>query len=462
MREPALGRILVVDDELNIADSVRRALERLGYAVDVASDPAQAWSKLEQTMPEVVICDVRLHEADGMDLLARIRESFPEIAVIMMTGYASIEAAVGAMKAGAVDYLVKPFNPEQLRHVVARALEQKRLVEENRYLRSEIQQVVQDQLVLGESAAMRQLFESARTVAGADSGVLITGKSGTGKEVLARFIHASSLRKDRPFVTVNCAAIPANLIESELFGHRRGAFTGAVYSRRGSFELAHGGTLFLDEIGEMPADMQVKILRALEERQIWRVGSEEAIAVNVRIVAATNKDLEQETKAGRFREDLYWRLNVVHLEVPPLCERREDIVPLGRHFLATYAREQKKPVFDFSPDVLDTFTRYDWPGNVRELRNAVERAVIFAEPGKPIRLAHLPAYLRQAAPKPLPAAANPLRTLREIEADYIREVLDACGGNRTKAADILGLSVVTLWRKLKKDGQGDDEALIGG
>jgi two-component system, NtrC family, response regulator HydG len=299
-------------------------------------------------------------------------------------------------------------------------------------------------------------------VSGADSGVLITGKSGTGKEVLARLIHASSLRKDRPFVTVNCAAIPANLIESELFGHRRGAFTGAVYSRRGSFELAHGGTLFLDEIGEMPADMQVKILRALEEHQIWRVGSEESIAVNVRIIAATNKDLEEETKAGRFREDLYWRLNVVHLVVPPLSDRREDILPLGRHFLAVYAREQKKPVLDFSPDVLETFTRYDWPGNVRELRNAVERAVIFAEPGKPIRLAHLPAYLRQVGPKPLLAAASPLRTLREIEADYIREVLDACGGNRTKAADILGLSVVTLWRKLRKDSHGDTEALIGG
>jgi DNA-binding NtrC family response regulator len=462
MSEPGFGRILVVDDEPNIADSVRRALERLGYAVDVALDPAEAWSKLEQTMPEVVICDVRLHEADGMDLLARLRESFPDIAVIMMTGYASIEAAVSAIKAGAVDYLVKPFNPVQLRHVVSRAIEQKRLVEENRYLRSELHQVVQDQLVLGESMVMRQLFESARTVAGADSGVLITGKSGTGKEVLARFIHASSLRKDRPFVTVNCAAIPANLIESELFGHRRGAFTGAVYSRRGSFELAHGGTLFLDEIGEMPADMQTKILRALEEHQIWRVGSEEAIAVNVRIIAATNKDLEEETKAGRFREDLYWRLNVVHLVVPPLSDRREDIVPLGRHFLAIYAREQKKPVLDFSPDVLETFTHYDWPGNVRELRNAVERAVIFAEPGKPIRLAHLPVYLRQAGPKPLPAAASPLRTLREIEADYIREVLDACGGNRTKAADILGLSVVTLWRKLRKDGPGDSEALIGG
>ncbi len=462
MSQTTLGRILVVDDELNIADSVRRVLERVGYAVDVAQDPGEAWSKLEQTMPEVVICDVRLHEADGMDLLARIKESYPEIAVIMMTGYSSIESAVSAIKAGAVDYLAKPFNPGQLRHAAARAIEQKRLVEENRYLRSALRQTGLDEPVLGENRAMRQLFEIAEKVAAADSGVLITGKSGTGKEVVARFIHAASPRRDRPFVTVNCAAIPANLIESELFGHRRGAFTGAVYSRRGSFELAHESTLFLDEIGEMPIDMQAKILRALEERRIKRVGSEEAIDVDVRIIAASNKDLEQETKAGRFREDLYWRLNVVHLVLPPLRDRTEDIVPLAQHFLAMYTREQKKPVLGFSPDVLDAFRRYEWPGNVRELRNAVERAVIFVEPGTPIRVAHLPAYLRQAAPMAPPASAKPYRTLREIEDDYIREILDACDGNRTKAAEILGVSAVTLWRKLRKARPDEDEALIGG
>ena len=461
MNQPTLGRILVIDDELSIADSVRRALERVGYAVDAAQDMAQAWSKLEQTMPEVVICDVRLHEADGMDLLARIRESYPEIAVIMMTGYSSIESAVGAIKAGAVDYLAKPFNPGQLRHTVAKAIEQKRLLEENRYLRSALQQAEPDRPVLGGSRAMRQLFEIAEKVAAADSSVLVTGKSGTGKEVVARFIHAASPRRDRPFVTVNCAAIPANLIESELFGHRRGAFTGAVYSRRGSFELAHGSTLFLDEIGEMPIDMQAKILRALEERRITRVGSEEAIDVDVRIIAASNKDLDLETKAGRFRDDLYWRLNVVHLVLPPLCDRPEDIVPLAHHFLATYAREQKKPVLDFSPDVLEAFTRYEWPGNARELRNAVERAVIFAEPGTPIRLAHLPAYLRQGTVKESPAPRRPFRTLQEVEIDYIREVVEACGGNRTKAAEILDVSVVTLWRKLKQHRE-DDETPIGG
>jgi len=268
--------------------------------------------------------------------------------------------------------------------------------------KSELEQVAHGRFVIGQSLTMQRLFDNARTVACTDSSVLITGRSGTGKEVLARFIHASSVRQNRPFVTVNCAAIPANLLESELFGHSRGAFTGAVSSRRGSFELAHGGTLFLDEIGEMPLDMQVKILRALEERQIKRVGWEEAIKVDIRIITATNKELEQETRAGRFREDLYWRLNVVQFVVPPLCERPDDVIPLARHFLSTYAREQKKPVRDFSPEALETFTHYDWPGNVRELRNAVERAVIFADPGKPIRLSHLPPHLRNGrGPPPL-------------------------------------------------------------
>jgi two-component system, NtrC family, response regulator HydG len=462
---PGSGRVLVVDDEANITDSVRRALERVGYGVDTARDIEEAWAKLERTVPDVVLCDVRLQDKSGMDLLTRIRECYPELAVIMMTGYASIESAVAAMKTGATDYLAKPFDPSQLRHAVAKAIEQRRLVQENLYLKSELQQLDKDRVVFGESRVMQELFRSAQTVAATDSSVLITGGSGTGKEVLARFIHSSSARRDRPFVTVNCAAIPATLIESELFGHRRGAFTGAVYNRRGSFEAADGGTLFLDEIGEMPLEMQAKILRAIEERRIQRVGATEPVAVDARIIAATNRDLQVETAAGRFREDLYWRLDVVQFTMPTLAERPEDVVPLARHFLAFYAREQKKPARDFSPEVLDTFARYAWPGNVRELRNAVERAVIFAEPGQPIRLAHLPPHLRQTAQRPEAPPQRELRTLREIEADYIHEVLEACGGNRAKAAQILGLSVVTLWRKLKRDAaedQEDDETRIGG
>jgi DNA-binding NtrC family response regulator len=453
------GRVLVVDDEPNISDSIKKALERSGYAVETATDAGAAWSALERSQPDLALFDVRLGSSDGMDLLVRVAETFPDVAVVMMTGYASIESAVAAVKAGAADYLSKPFNPEQLRHVVARVLDGKRLRDENSYLRSEIQHLRGQRVIVGESQAMQQLFAIARAVAETDSGVLITGETGTGKEVVARFVHERSRRHERPFVTVNCAAIPANLLESELFGHRRGAFTGATYNRRGSFEMADGGTLFLDEIGEMPLDMQAKILRALEERQVKRIGSDEAVRVNARIVAATNRDPEAEVKAGRFREDLYWRLNVVRLVVPPLRERPEDIAALAQHFLAFFAHEMKKPVGDFSPEAVDIMTRYEWPGNVREVRNAVERAVIFAEAGRPIRVGHLPAYLRQERdarpPAAPPAAARSYRPLREMEMDYIREVLEACGGNRTRAAEMLGLSPVTLWRKLGRDN-GDD------
>ncbi len=453
------GRVLVVDDEPNISDSIKKALERSGYAVETATDAGAAWSALERSQPDLALFDVRLGSSDGMDLLVRVAETFPDVAVVMMTGYASIESAVAAVKAGAADYLSKPFNPEQLRHVVASVLDGKRLRDENSYLRSEIQHLRGQRVIVGESQAMQQLFAIARAVAETDSGVLITGETGTGKEVVARFVHERSRRHERPFVTVNCAAIPANLLESELFGHRRGAFTGATYNRRGSFEMADGGTLFLDEIGEMPLDMQAKILRALEERQVKRIGSDEAVRVNARIVAATNRDPEAEVKAGRFREDLYWRLNVVRLVVPPLRERPEDIAALAQHFLAFFAHEMKKPVGDFSPEAVDIMTRYEWPGNVREVRNAVERAVIFAEAGRPIRVGHLPAYLRQERdarpPAAPPAAARSYRPLREMEMDYIREVLEACGGNRTRAAEMLGLSPVTLWRKLGRDN-GDD------
>jgi DNA-binding NtrC family response regulator len=449
-------RVLVVDDEPNIGESVKKALERVGYSVDAAPNAEVALARLERSLVELVLCDIKLPGMDGLELLERIKESHPETVVVMITGYASIESAVASMRRGAADYLPKPFNPQQLRHVVSKALEQRRLAEENVYLKGEIRHLFGERVVVGQSAAMQHLFALAQTVAATDSSVLIVGESGTGKEVVARFIHAESPRKDRPFVTVNCAAIPPNLLESELFGHRRGAFTGAVYSRRGSFELANGGTLFLDEIGEMPVEMQAKILRALEEREIKRVGSEDSIAVDVRIIAATNKDLEQEIKAGRFREDLYWRLNVVQLVVPPLRERPEDVVPLARHFLALYGQELKKSVPDFSGEALEALTRYDWPGNVRELRNAVERAIIFADAGKPIRLAHLPPQIH---PEPSREGAPPsklFRTLREMELQYIREVLEACGGNRTRAAEVLGVSPVTLWRKLGRESADAD------
>ncbi len=450
-------RVLVVDDEPHICEAVKKALARVGYSVDAAPNAEAALVRLEQTQIDLVLCDIKLPGIDGIELTERIKESHPETVVIMITGYASIESAVASIKRGAVDYLCKPFDPEELRRVVARALAQKRLLEENVYLKGALRHLFGEQVVIGESAVMRRIFELAETVAATDSSVLVVGESGTGKEIVARFIHAQSPRREHRFVTLNCAAIPPNLLESELFGHRRGAFTGAVYTRRGSFELASGGTLFLDEIGEMPPEMQVKILRALEERQITRVGSEESIAVDVRIIAATNKDLEQEIRAGRFRDDLYWRLNVVQVVVPPLRERREDVIPLARHFLVLFRQELKKSVPDFSGDALEALARYDWPGNVRELRNAVERAIIFAEADQPIRLGHLPPHVYHPPSPEGSRGSAPLRTLREMELAYIREVLDACGGNRTRAAEILGISPVTLWRKLGRETAPDAE-----
>jgi two-component system, NtrC family, response regulator HydG len=426
--------------------------------VEAVTEADAGWDRLDRFAPEVVLCDVRLRDVNGLELLRRIKEAHPDISVVMITAYGSIESAVAAMKAEAADYLAKPFNPEQLREVVAHTFARRRNgTERPATVDARAQEVFGERIFLGRSDAMRRVFETGRTLAATDSSVLITGESGTGKDVLARFIHAHSVRRQRAFVTVNCAAIPAPLLESEFFGHRRGAFTGAVYNRRGSFELADGGTLFLDEIGEMPLDMQVKILRSLEERQVRRVGSEETVPVNIRIIAATNKDLGKETKAGRFREDLFWRLNVVHLAMPALRDRPEDIPALVRHFIEHYAGELKKPVPELSREALDTLTRYDWPGNVREVRNAIERAVVFVEPGKPIHVGHLPATLREG-PTRAPRATT-LRPLRDVELQHIRDVLDACGGNRTRAAEILRISPLTLWRRLgrEQNGKVDEE-----
>ncbi len=453
MSELPTARILVVDDESNIAYAIKLALERVGYAVGVAMNGEAALVRLERDPAELVLCDIKLPGMDGMELLQRIKESHPFSRVVMITGYASIESAVSSMKRGATDYLPKPFNPEQLRRVVSNALGCGRLIDENTHLNGGVRHLSGGGAVVGQSGAMRRLYAIAETVAAADSSVLIVGESGTGKEVLARFIHDQSPRKERSFVTVNCAAIPPNLLESELFGHRRGAFTGAVYGRRGSFELADGGTLFLDEIGEMLLEMQAKILRALEEPQIKRVGSENPTPVNVRIIAATNKELEQEIRSGRFREDLYWRLNVVQLHVPALRERREDIIPLVRHFLAFYSRELKKPAPELSTEALGALTRHDWPGNVRELRNAIERAVIFGDLHQAARSANMPQSEAQVPPAP---DARAFQSLHELELEHIRRVLESCGGNRARAAEILGVSAVTLWRKLKEWGNEAD------
>ncbi|MFQ5882761.1 MAG: sigma-54-dependent transcriptional regulator [Candidatus Methylomirabilales bacterium] len=447
------GRILVVDDEEHICDAITKALERIGYSVEIALDAPSALEKFDRGSFEMVLCDIKLPGMDGIQLLDRIKEADPETIVLMITGYSSIESAVDSIKRGAQEYIPKPFTPDQIRLIVNRAFEQKQLLDENAYLRGELKGL--RGVVVGESRAMREVFDLALKMAGSNTTVLILGESGTGKEVVARFIHFNSPRAGRPFGTVNCAAIAENLLESELFGHRRGAFTGALYTKRGSFELANGGTLFLDEIGEMRLGMQAKILRALEERKIRRVGSEEDIDIDVRVIAASNKDLELEVKAGHFREDLFYRLNVVQIKIPPLRDHKGDIPLLARHFLKMYREQLKKPVADFSEQTMAFMTSYDWPGNIRELRNAVERAVIFAETGKPIRLPHLPPQIHPEPPRNAASASKPFPTLQDIELQYIHKVLEACAGNRTRAAEILGISPVTLWRKLGKESGGE-------
>ncbi len=342
--EESKGRILVVDDEQNICEAIKKALERSGFSVEAALNGFNALEMIRTEGFDMIICDLCLPDIDGVQLLDQIKELDPKIIVSMITGHASIDTAVTSIKHGAVDYITKPFKPDQIRSIVNRAFQQRDLINRNAYLKDEVGNFYGQDVVIGQSKAMHEVFDLALKVSETDSSVFIVGESGTGKEILARLIHFRSARRNKPFVTVNCAAIPETLMESELFGHRRGAFTGAIYTKKGSFELADGGTLFLDEVSEMKKDMQAKILRALEDHKIKRVGSEDETYVDVRVVAATNREIAHEVKASNFREDLYYRLNVVQINIPPLREHKEDIFIFAKHFLKTYSGELKKNI----------------------------------------------------------------------------------------------------------------------
>ena len=449
--------LLVVDDDNGHRFMLEALLGKWGFAVDSAVNGVEAVKAVRERPYDAVLMDIRMPDMDGITALKGIKAYNPAVPVVIMTAYSAVESAVEALKSGAYDYLIKPLDFDVLKLTLERTLEHSRLKSENRELRERSRG---DRDIVGASPAMRRMLEMIDMVAPSEATVLITGKSGTGKELVARSIHRLSPRRNGPWVAVNCAALSESLLESELFGHEKGAFTGADKRREGRFLQASGGTLFLDEIGEISPLMQVKLLRALQQRDIQRVGGDETRSVDVRIVAATNRDLMQEIKAGRFREDLYYRLNVVSIPVPSLQERREDIPLLAQHFLHIYGERNHKEVKGFTPKAMDMMIKYDWPGNVRELENAVERAVVLLF-GSYVTERELPqavtdAYTTEAAAPDVPTEAG---TLEDMERAFILRTLQESGDNKSEAAKRLGISRKTLHNKLKAYGLhgGPDE-----
>jgi two-component system response regulator PilR (NtrC family) len=453
------GRILVVDDERSMQEFLEIFLRREGFEVSTAGDVDTALLAIDSDDYDLVITDIQMPGRTGLDLLREIRERAPETLVLMITAFASTDTAIAAMKEGAYDYITKPFKVEEIRLVIEKALEKKLLARENRRLRSELRSQKRHKTIIGSSPAIQRVFELVAQVADTRTNVLISGESGTGKELVARDIHAQSERRDKPFVAVNCGAIPENLLESELFGYVKGAFTGAVHNKEGLFETADGGTLFLDEIGELPAPLQVKLLRVIQERTIRRVGGTSDLRVDVRIVSATNRHLADEVGAGRFREDLYYRLNVIQISMPPLRERRGDIPVLVGHFMQKFADELGRPVRSMSDAVMAKLMEYDFPGNVRELENLVERAVALSR-DEHIGVDALPPGLcereRSEAPE-IPATGI---DLDEVLADYERALLsqglEQAGGVKKRAAQLLGVSFRSFRYRLEKLGLEDE------
>jgi len=434
------GRVLVVDNDREQVDLLRAHLERDGYEVRDATDADTALAAIEATGPAVVVTDLRMDGMDGLALLREVRQRAPAARVILMTAFGSLETAIAAMREGAFDYLSKPFRLEELSLAVQRALDDRALREENQRLRREVERRYGWESLVGRSPAMQAALDVLRAVAGSDASLLLLGESGTGKELAARALHQAGPRSHGPFVAVNCAAIPEPLLEAELFGHEKGAFTGADRRRAGLLQEADGGTLFLDEIGDMPQALQAKVLRALQDKAVRPVGGRELVQLDFRLVSATNTDLAARVREGRFREDLYYRLAVIPVRLPSLRERPEDIPLLARHFLERFAAEAGKPVTGFGDDVLTWMLAHPWPGNVRELENTIARAVALA-PGSVLTL-------REVGPLPgaTPAGGTFRPTLAELERRYVTEVLEEAGGDRRAAARILGVSLRTLQR----------------
>jgi len=442
MKKP---RIMIVDDEHSVRTSLREWFLEDGFDVVTAEDGLDALKKLEQGPFDLMIVDLKMPGMDGISLQRRLREVDPGATIVILTAFASVETAVEALKLGAFDYVTKPVDPDELSHTVRRALERKQLSEENARLREKVTQLSTVSPIIGRSRAMEHVMELVGTVAETDASVVIRGESGTGKELIARAIHAASPRRFFPIVAVNCGAIPETLLESELFGHEKGAFTGAHYRRKGKIELANGGTLFLDEIGEIPAKMQVDLLRVLESHRFTRLGGAQEIESDFRLVCATNRDLEALVREGKFREDLYYRIHVFAIEVPPLRERREDIPILVEHFIEKFCRAMGKAPRVLSDEALELMRGYDWPGNVRELENAIERAMVVGTTGK-IRPEDLPLHVEHELARPRD------RSLESLESEHIQRVLREEAGNVSQAARVLGIDRGTLYNKIKKYG----------
>lgn len=437
--------LLIVDDELIVRESLTKWFTQDGFRVGSAQDAAHALKMLNQGPWDVILLDIKMPGMSGLELQKRLKDVAKESAVIIITAFASVESAVQALKEGAFDYVTKPVDPEHLAHLVQNALRQKTLAEENLRLRQQMTELVVADELIGESPEMHRVIELAKTVAQTETTVMIRGESGTGKELIARTIHANSSRRYFPIIPVNCGAVPETLLESELFGHERGAFTGAQYRRKGKFEMADGGSLFLDEIGTISPKMQVELLRAIEQHQFTRVGGTEAVQSDFRIICATNRDLEAAVKDGSFREDLYYRLNVFTIVIPPLRDHLADIPPLVQHFLRKYARIMNKPVTDIAPAAMDMMIRYSWPGNVRELENVIERAMVLATPPA-VKSADLPYQLANGAPGPSDDS------LDAIEKVHTEKILQRTNWNITRAAEILDIDRVTLYNKIARYG----------
>jgi two-component system response regulator HydG len=447
-RSKPRARIVVADDEPSARSGLATLLTDEGFEVATAEDGDVALLRVQEMAPDALITDLRMPGLDGIELLRRAREIDPQLIVVMMTAYAGVETAVRAMKEGAEHYLTKPVQIEELVLVVQRALDGRKLRDEATELRARLKDHLRIDNIVGASPPMQEVFDVVEQVARTKVTVLITGESGTGKELIAQAIHENSPRAAAPFVKLHCAALAETILESELFGHEKGAFTGAAGRREGRFKQADGGTLFLDEIGEISPSIQVKLLRFLQERTFERVGGNETLKVDVRIIAATNRDLVSEVSSGKFREDLYYRLNVVNIEMPPLRARPSDLLPLATHFLTRFAKDNGKPIEGFAEDALARIAEYRWPGNVRELENVIERAVVLCD-GTRLTARHLPAGVGAS---PRGGVRVPGSTMSEIERHAILATLEACGGRTTQAAQMLDISVRKIQYKLHEYG----------